>query len=325
VPGGIEKLQEKEADTTYNVVFREAKARLFWIGSFTVQVAVTFGTIFGMIWVLAVSIEDHWYDESHQKRSTPRRYLGCLIAASTAAFAGIYILLFWLIGLTSFREITWPPLWDSGFNLAVRDQLMDFVFPLLLPSGITLIKTADVFIFIAVILIAGAVTATAYEHPCQAEVRVSVRRDLPYERLLTRCFQRLTVCIYFGAILLAACIAQVGARYLWLGSLLTSGEQAKKDLSQAFIELGTQFQVEFGLIFSLILAALFVPAWIVLRRRAWQVVRAELPEASLAEQDKWLTERKMAFTGYQQFGQWVAILAPAGVAGTSTIVNLFGH
>jgi SAM-dependent methyltransferase len=44
------------------------------------------------------------------------------------------------------------------------------------------------------------------------------------------------------------------------------------------------------------------------------------------DQEKWLTDRKMTFTGYQHFAQWMAILAPAGVsAGASTLVTLFGH
>jgi hypothetical protein len=101
---------------------------------------------------------------------------------------------------------------------------------------------------------------------------------------------------------------------------------ANETSGKALTELGSQFGVEHGLAFTLILAALFVPAWAILRRRAWQVAHTAMPEATFVEQDKWLTDRKMAFTVYQHFGQWLAILAPVGPsAGASTIVTLFGQ
>jgi hypothetical protein len=175
----------------------------------------------------------------------------------------------------------------------------------------------------AVSLIAVAATIVLYQHPEQEKSRKTGNPPKSfdgYAEFLARCFQRLSVAIYFGAVLLVACVIRIGAEYGWLSALLdptATEEPAKPSLPGALTSLADLLTFTYGLVFTLVLIGLFLPAWIILRRRAWQVVRTKKPTEAktLRDQEQWLENQGLSFTSFQYLIQILALLAPLG-AGT---------
>lgn len=149
----------------------------------------------------------------------------------------------------------------------------------------------------------------------QSLKQITAAADDPYIRFLARCFQRLSVAIYFGAVLLVVSVGRISAQYGWPAALLdpeATEQPIKTHLVEALKNVADQFAVEYGMIFTLLLLSLFLPAWFVLRRRAWETARARKPGATQDCQQKWLSSQGLAFTYPQHAAQLVALLAPAG-------------
>jgi hypothetical protein len=346
-PGAMSELRPLSAqiqpDTTQTAtrigdevgIFKEAQARLLWLGSFGSKFAVCIAAIFGLLWILAVQIEDYCLDKERNRQGWSVTGLAALLTFTALCVVAIYLGMFYGLRSFMFAGLREPVLTGSWFH-AFHDAVLDFVTDRLLPAGHRLIGFSDMLVTAATVVIGLTVTMTLYQHPTQAVRRATTDIDPPYEEFLIRCFQRLTVCIYTGAALLAVCIAEIGARYSWPaaligqpGTTIPAGlDQDYKNLADAFSQLASQFALGYGLMFTLFLAALFFPAWIILRRRAWQLVRTvqipNNPDPSPADQEKWLTDHKMSFTTYQQFGQFIAILAPAGVGSLAALLKLLG-
>jgi hypothetical protein len=312
-------------------IIKEAKAHLVWLASFVSKVIVCVAAIVGLAWIIVVQLEDFCFDQNWAYQGWSVLGLGALLASSflctVVAFfvTQVGLQLTMLPGLTLFIPTA------TGFY-GPDDTVLTYVHSTLLPASSHLIEFSEKLNALAVLMLSVAVTLTLFQHPTQAQRRVTMERDEPYEAFLTRCFQRLTVCIYLGALVLVVYVVELAARFAWPGALISPPPGAQsadlnqlyKDLADAFNQLSSQIEVGYGLAFSLILAALFFPAWTILRRRAWQLVRTIPNLASPADQDKWLADHKMSFTTYQQFGQFLAILAPAGLGSLGAGLKLFG-
>lgn len=315
-------------------IFKEAKARLLWLSSFGTKLAVCIAAIFGLLWVLAAEVEDYWFDKDWRLQGWAVTGLSALVACTVLSVAAIYLAVFAGLQRFVFSGLRGPPLFGGWFH-AFSDTVLDFS-ETLMPAGHRLVAFSDTLVTGVTLALGLAVTMTLFQHPTQALRRTSEQRDPPYEEFLIRCFQRLMVCIYTGAALLVVCIGEIGARYSWPAALIGQPgvavsadlDQAYKQLVDSFGQLAAQFQLGYGLLFTLFLAALFFPAWTILRRRAWELVRTVAlpnnPHPSPADQDKWLTDHKLAFSGYQQVAQFIAILAPAGVGSLGTLLKLIG-
>ena len=145
----------------------------------------------------------------------------------------------------------------------------------------------------------------------------------------------MNVAIYFGGILLVACVIRVSAGYGWLSALLdpeAKDEPGKPSLAGALNGLAEQLTFIYGLVFTLLLIGLFLPAWIVLRRRAWQVVRTrnktavagtEPPQRTLSDDQQWLEAHGLGFTNFQHAAQIFALLAPLGAGTVLTALKGF--
>lgn len=148
-----------------------------------------------------------------------------------------------------------------------------------------------------------------------------------YIQFLARCFRRLSVAIYFGSVLLVVSVARISAQYGWPAALLDPDETAeqpiKTHLVTALKGVADQFAVEYGMIFTLLLFSLCLPAWMVLRRRAWEVARARKPGATQECQQKWLDSQGLGFTSVQHAAQLFAALAPAGAGTIIAVVKNF--
>jgi hypothetical protein len=137
----------------------------------------------------------------------------------------------------------------------------------------------------------------------------------------------LSVAIYFGATLLVVCVAHISAEYSWPAALLDPGatdEPIKTYLPAALNALAEQFALEYGMIFTLVLTGLFLPTWVVLRRRAWEVARVRTEAGKKQEdQQKWLESQGLGFTSIQHVAQVLALLAPAGAGTFIAILKTF--
>ena len=293
---------------------REAQARMLWFGGFGLTLTVALGTIVAMIWVVAVAMETHWWPVGLPPATWGRRAMLILsvalfAAVSAAIFATAYLLVKTRIFFEFGVPLPQPQSWREW--LTFDDSLQSYVFgsnktdPAILGTlfrgGVTLLTRLEVIVLFAGIAIAGAVTATLYQHPEQVQSRRQAKKTagvMPrqppdaYDQFLARCFQRLSVAIYFGAVLLVVSVACISAQYSWPAALLdpdAADEPIKSHLTTALKALADQYAFEYGMIFTSLLFGLFLPAWVVLRRRAWEVARVRAESGTTQDtQQKWL-------------------------------------
>jgi hypothetical protein len=241
--------------------------------------------------------------------------------------------------------LPWPSSWQELLALfkgwlTFDDNIQSYLFGsngtgrvtpgTLLQDGLSLLQRLEGAVIAAGITIGAAVTVILYQHPEQVRARrVAFPAGPPvgaYNQFLARCFQRLSVAIYFGAVLLVVSVACISAQYSWPGSLLdaeTTEEPIKTHLMAALKGLSDQFAFEYGMIFTLLLFSLFLPAWVVLRRRAWEAARAQAPDQAQDDQQKWLEARGLGFSNVQHVAQLLALLAPAGAGTFIAILKAF--
>ena len=314
-------------------IFREARARLRWIGSYGAVVAFSLATMLATAWIWGVAVEDHLHPEK-SLANVPRTYgkglagLAVLLPASVVVLALVWEGFYRVMGNTVFSALPLPPPFSMPV-LHFDDAITTFIFGLpagtggtFLPKSLVLVTHASLLVFIAVTLLGIAVGATLYQTPWQvSDWKTSLAAqppptETPYERFIIRCFQRLNVCIYIGATLLVLCVMHVSAQYSWVAALLDPGatdEPWKTVLPTAINGLADEMAFQYGLAFSTVLIALFLPTWVILRRRAWALARAQNPaDPTKKGIQAFLEARGMGFTNVQQYTQILALLAPAG-------------
>jgi hypothetical protein len=292
----------------------ELKARLAWMISYGIQLLVSIFAIGATLWIITVGIGDNTFAIGYQGISSSRlRYSVFVFGFVTIAVWIILYFAFYGLVHGLFRgHLRHAPL---GSLFVGQDNLLFFVEERLLPGIRRLLRLSNRGLDLAVIGLIAAVSVTLLELPNMRERR-DLGNDVPYEQYLTRCFQRLTLAIYVGAVLLAVSVAQVDARHFWPLSL------APDSSSTALKGAASELSFMYGTFFTLFLVALYSPAVIILRRRAWSLVRASAPTLGLDEQKTWLTHRNLSFTLSQKVAQLLSLLAPAGVAAATPLLNL---
>ena len=311
-------------------IFREARARLHWVGSYGAVIAFSIGTILGAGWIWGMAIDDHLNPSGKTvRRPRLKAVVGLLLLLAVSV---IVIFLVWTLGFiflkyTVFRGMGLPGPFDLNL-LRFDDATTTFIFGaashvggVFFPGGIDLVSGASLLVTLAVAALGAAVGATLYQTPWQvaawqASLATPTTDTRPYERFLTRCFQRLNVCIYVGATLMVVCVVHLNAQYSWVAALLdpsASTEPWKTALPTAIANLADEFAFQYGLAFTTVLTGLFLPSWVILRRRAWVVARAQnLQDPTNKSAQAWLEDHGMRFTSIQQYSQVLALLAPAG-------------
>jgi hypothetical protein len=135
---------------------------------------------------------------------------------------------------------------------------------------------------------------------------------LPARRLL-RAWQRFQVAIVAAALLLIVAVNQVVALYQWPLSLLSQPAEAEADeLASTMAEAVAQLGKGFGVAGTLLLAALLVPAAVVLWRRAWHL--ALTANETAEDGSAWLSKWHLSYSPWGLLGQIATILAPAATA-----------
>jgi hypothetical protein len=331
----------KLASRSHAALFREARARLRWIGSYGAVVAFALGTIIAAFWLWSMAIEDHLFPETAtetRRRARQKGVAGLLLLLGVSL---VVLFLTWTIGFnllraTVFRDMGLPGPFDLNL-LTFDDAITTFIFGQVthtggdfFADGLPLVSGASLLVTIAVAGLGAAVGATLYQTPWQVQAwqqyvaaseptpkaPTEVHASQPYERFLRRCFQRLNVCIYIGATLMVVCVVHLNAQYSWISALLdpsATEEPWKTALPAAITGFSDELSFQYGLAFSTVLVALFLPSWVILRKRAWAVARAQcVTDTTNAKVQDWLETHGMGFTNVQQYAQILALLAPAG-------------
>lgn len=282
----------------------ELKPRITWIISYAGQLLASFGAILTAFWIVVAAIDDQVTPVGYDAPRLRWLRLASMIFCMTAIVVGVVIAIVeYLLVDGLFRgQVRHVPV--HAMLEAPENNLQWLIEIWLLPGIQRLTHPANYALGLAVIGLIAATSITLLQLPNMPQRR-KAGNDLPYEQYLTRCFQRLTLAIYAGAILLAVSVTQVAARNAWPLSLLSGATD--KTLTDA----ANQLSLLFGTLFTLFLAALYGPALIVLQRRSWQLVRATRPTDNNAEQTQWLAARNMSFTLSQKATHLIALLAPA--------------
>jgi hypothetical protein len=321
---------------------REARARLRWAVSYGLLIIAAAATVFCAGWVFVMAADDHLNPEGDQTyvwTSRAERLILLLLIANVT-----FVALAWSLPrlaelvmpadpqarILTITDDFWPPAAAKEFVFqdavaVLRDRLVN--------DGSKLVANEYFVIGIAVFILLLALGTTLALTPEQSEQLNALHDALDkpaqpaqpaLERYLIRCFERLNVCIYIGAGLLVAGVVHVTAEYSWPAAILGPPQagEPKAELPEMLEKFANEMMFEYGLAFSVVLASMVLPAWVILRRRAWDVARGRNdPGKSTPELQKWLEDQGMGFTKLQKLAQIAALIAPLGTAELGTVLK----
>ena len=326
----IISLEEQNRWATLIASSREAKSRVIWTGAIGLQIVITVAAIAGAIWVIVTSVEEQSAARSPGAAvgvSAPPshlRQLGKFAIVMTVATVIAYVVFEFFYGLAFSEYVVAPPKWPiiPSFN----DNFSKYINEYIMPGVSGLIGVANILLGIGGIILIVAVSATLLQRPTDKTDRTkpppAAGTNDVYQEFLTRCFERLKITVYIGAILLIVCVAQINAWYAWPASLIPFAAETEPlgQLSKALNETSGQLSLEYGLAFTLVLIAMYLPALVILRRRAWQLARARNPGTNIEANQKWLVERNLALSVPQTVMQSIILLSPAALG---TVLHFF--
>jgi hypothetical protein len=301
---------------------REAKARVTWTGAIGLQIVMTVVAIAGALWIIGTSVEEQSAIPSPGV-AAPKNWLICLsIFAGAGAVGAIFVygIFQFLYELVISRYLIPPSIWP--IIPPFKDNISKYISEFLMPGADRLIWFANLLLSIGGVALLVGVSSTLLQRPDDKANRIDAPPDAgssdPYQEFLTRCFERLRVAIYLGVV----CVAQVSSWYAWPVSLIPMAADTEPlgQLNKVINELAGQLGLEYGLAFTVVLIAIYVPAMVILRRRAWQLARSRNPGSSLDIQKDWLVKRNLAFSMPQAMLQSLALLSPAVVG---TVLHFF--
>jgi hypothetical protein len=168
-----------ELATTDAALLRETRARVLWFGSFGLSLVVTLGTIGAMVWAWITAIDDHLRPTGLPMNVWRRAELLPVLLLSAALPAAIWVVAYRLVGTSIFGEFPIP---SPAPSLSYDDSFQSFLFGsdtknlvqpgALFQHGLSLVRRLNLAVILAGIAIAGAVTATLYQHPEQVKSRL---------------------------------------------------------------------------------------------------------------------------------------------------------
>jgi hypothetical protein len=113
--------------------------------------------------------------------------------------------------------------------------------------------------------------------------------------------------LYLGAAVLVTEIASVSALLHWpLTYLDTQAESPSKSAHMLVSALLTERAINY----TVFLALLYIPAFLIFQEDASRFARLRGPEKSLAEREQWLREKGLSFSSWGYLPRAVAILGP---------------
>jgi hypothetical protein len=142
-------------------------------------------------------------------------------------------------------------------------------------------------------------------------------QEMLYRRYLARSFNRLKQAVWMGGALLAALVAEFGARYAWAMSFVDPTQQ---DMLKALTKYSSSLTFVAGIGFSFYLFAVHA---LLLRERGREYFRARCPNASNTEMESYLTEQGLSISLPHSYTELIALLAPTGMAALGHVIGVF--
>jgi hypothetical protein len=127
------------------------------------------------------------------------------------------------------------------------------------------------------------------------------------ERRLRINMKLLRLVLYLGAAVLITEIASVGALLHWPLTYLEMGPESP---SRSADKLVSALITERAINYTLFLAILYIPSFIIFREDAYRFARLRCPDKSLAEQEQWLKEQGIGVSPWRYLPRVVAIMGP---------------
>jgi hypothetical protein len=180
------------------------------------------------------------------------------------------------------------------------------------------LKVCGGLVLLALLMVALLVSTTLLQTPKPDTVP-----DKAYLRGLEQSFGRLKVAIYLGAGLLVATVAEVSTQFGWALSFLgdaTGSEAAKKALG----DYGDLVSSNIGIGFTLLLAALYFPAIVILRYRGRTRYWQGRTDGDLQGESNFLAQHGLSINISHAYVQFLALLAPAAAGAFGHFSALFG-
>lgn len=133
----------------------------------------------------------------------------------------------------------------------------------------------------------------------------------------------LRMLLYFGVFALVAGTIEVSALYTWAMQLVSTGTISPPFLNtmdpinyfNSTAEVVRGFSLANGVFYTMLLAAIFTPFFMIMNKYAQDLVEKQNPTKSFQEKKKWLKEHDLTTGVTQQVLQIVLALAPALVGG----------
>jgi hypothetical protein len=142
-------------------------------------------------------------------------------------------------------------------------------------------------------------------------------------RTLAWTMRALRATLYVGTLVLMAALGQTKALLVWTASFIPPGTLVEPSaLLVAHETFSASVLLSWGLHYSLLLAAVYVPAAVILWHRAWHLAEEALPEDTVPEQEEWLRLQGLVTVPVQQIPRWIAILAPAILGSAAALLDL---
>lgn len=240
------------------------------------------------------------------------RWAGTTIMSVAVSLAAGAVLVFLIyrslgctrrLGLTLALGVACAAVVFAVFASSNNTDLLFLVVRVLEPSVGTFVHVRWVAgVMIGLPLAVGVLVATAM-HSCLVS-RNRVTR-LPDVRVH---IDRLQLTLYIGAAVLIVAILNAGSLFRWPIAFVQSGD-AHKPFAEMLEAIASAYTTTYGSFYSLLLAALFIPAAAILRHRAISVARRE-GATSPAHVERVLEGERIGLSWSRRTANLLAILGP---------------
>ncbi len=130
----------------------------------------------------------------------------------------------------------------------------------------------------------------------------------------------LRLVLYLGAAVLITEIVSISALLHWPLTFIKTEDASSAGSAERLI---SALLTERAINYSVFLAVLYAPAFLIFREDAYRFARLRCPDKSLAEQERWLEEQGISFSVWGYFPRMVAIFGPLLSKPVSELLDIF--
>ncbi len=316
---------------------RGATAHDTWFNAYALMAILGVVVIVGAGWIIYVSLDDI---EAAPNRTSIAEYdLFYKKAKFTLKSAALIltVAIGFVIYLSSFFSII----------LHINAPTLEIIKPFLpeftgtapyMPDLTTSLSVGGLIVSLGIIAVILAAASTLLEHPTRehAEAEINTGRSKNpsrtmsddqaiYIQYLVRCFERARVSIYLGSVLMGVATYHYKTILSWPLAFLPPAPALSLSTSTSLSSIVkthiAELSTGYGLVFTVILLVVLVPVILILRKRAWRLVRAMNPDKTPADHAATLTSYKLTLSFASQIGQISALITPAGIGALLAVLQ----